>query len=122
MEQLQKHWELVKTPFECRPSILSEIRIIIHDNNRVSVCDTANSTSGTYDIKFNDETTGIITLKTSGWTQRARLWPTSEEYEEGERADNFIAALIRNPIKFELKDDILYVDHKGEKYEFIETS
>lgn len=118
ISKLLGRWTLTSAPFKCRPKILSEIIIDFHENGRASIYDTANSSHCSYTVTFNeDNTTGILNFKCSGWTKRGRLWNTNDEVQEAALADNFIHSLIRNPISFE-SNNILKIKHLDALYEF----
>ncbi len=120
---LFRRWMLSSSPFQCRPSILNEIRLHFYKDGQVGVSDTANSCCATYQLSLTtnseDCLRGTITFRGGDWTERGRIWETDEEDKEADRADKFIENLIRKPIEFKLKDNILNVYYGGEKYQFL---
>ena len=49
---LYQDWKLVQAPFKCRQDILKQIRLIFTEKERMSACDTANSTGRDYTLKI----------------------------------------------------------------------
>jgi len=94
--------------------MLNEIVLHFH-GSRVMVCDTANSSNSTYTINTEKN---MLTIKSSGWTERARMWDDDAEAEAANLVDNFIHSVIRNPIPYELQDDLLTLYYNNEKYNF----
>ena len=115
-------WNLTAAPLMCRQEILNEASIRFKEGDQVSAFDTGNSTGSEYNVIVTASTesklTGIIHTKCTGWTQRYRCWPTEEERDEAKVADEFMHALIRNPIQFELVNNTFKVNHLGSLYEF----
>jgi hypothetical protein len=111
--ELCKRWKLVKAPLSYRHSMIEEIWIDIHDYGIVTVYDTANHSSGKYTV--NDD---MLHIKCKWWTQRARLWNTEDEFKEADIVDEFILKLIKDPFRYELRDNKLIAFYNDQEYEF----
>ena len=96
--------------------------IELNKNGKAYITDANNSTHGNYTIKITennkDITKGIIIIKYTEWTKRARLWKNKDERQDTEFVNNFIRDLIKNPIQFELEHNILKIKYLNNLFEF----
>lgn len=115
-------WILTSAPFKCRAYILNNINIHFYENGLVSACDSINSTGTSYTVMVSEnkenQFTGIITIESSEWTMKGRVWRITEEGNEAKTADNFIHDLMKSSFSFELKGDIMTIKYQEGQYEF----
>lgn len=115
-------WKLVRSPFTCQQQILEEAKLHFGKNNRLVATDTCNDTFGHYEVEFNTDVSGIITMSHNGWTQSGRRWRSHEETLEANRINQLMQALLKQSIPFTLRDHQLCLTHDGQEYVFSHCS
>lgn len=121
------NWRALSVPSlskEISPSMLCEFKIMFDENDRVTICDCANST----DLKYSLSTSGLSpTLELEvdmGWTQSARMWSEQWQIEQSRILNEYIHRVARlKTIEFTLSKcgEILTLTFEGERCKFIKS-